>query len=201
MSMLFPGLFILDIANAQEANSGDEPVVNFFQGVPAWVWALCFVVLVFVCVGAFCACRHDVMMHTEAEMLSDEKWTDEVFLAMHKCEIPLSPQSENVLHKQLHKKKPAIPTINLTGVFSTANLNTENNKSSGQKKPKRIGVYSDSDMSSSYTAKKMISADSVHSLPKRVCFIENESLERENTNSRKEKKPDFRRPVSAQVVF
>jgi len=194
MSTLFPGLSILVIANAQEADSDNELVVNFFQAVPAWVWALCFVVLALVCVGSFCACRQDVMMRIEAEMMSDAKWTDEVFFAMHKCDPPVSPQSENVSPKQ-SQKKHGIPIINFTEAFTTANLKGENNKESGQKNPMHMDVFWDADSNLSNITTKMINAYSVHSQPRGVCF-DDESFERVSTDSRKEKTPDFQRAVS-----
>jgi len=73
MSRLFPIFFLLIVLYAQDADSDNEPIPNFFQGVPVWVLALCFAVLVFVCVGALCTCRYDTMMQIEAQMVSGEQ--------------------------------------------------------------------------------------------------------------------------------
>jgi len=160
-------------------------------------------VLVFVCVGAFCACRYDTMMQIEAEMMSGEQWTEEMFLAMHKYNIPQSRRLANVSPNELPLKTHDIPLIYFTGVFSTANLDIENDKASVQKNPKHLNIFTDSDLKlTELCVRKGSIHDSVHSEPSGASIDEAENLERIiGYLSSKEKTPEFRLTRSPLVVF
>jgi len=129
-----------------------------------------------------------------------------MFLAMHKYDFPLSRRSANVSPNELPLKTHDIPRMNLTGIFSTANLDIENDKASGQKNSNHLGIFTDSDLKlTELRVKKEIIHDYVHSEPTEPSVIsmdEDESLERISGDlCQKEKSPEFQKFYSAQLVF
>jgi len=78
----------------------DKVIRSFYSQVAPWTWGVSLFVVIILCMYSCYSCHWYRIKQIEAEMLSGEKWSDDLFNAMHKCK----PSME--ILKSLSKSEP-----------------------------------------------------------------------------------------------
>jgi len=70
---------------APVVTAGDKSVIeSFYSGVASWTWGVCLFALTILCIYSCYSCHWYRVKQLEAEMMSGEPWSDDLFNAMHK---------------------------------------------------------------------------------------------------------------------